>query len=201
MKTTLAILAIAGSFAMPSLAGNSAKAPAPIAPPKEEVRRALSYDYVEIGYASILSHDAGDFYGGYANVSWSPTNNLYVFGRLYGFGGSDSALDASIGAGVYVPLFRDFDFILEAGYNFFDIGDGNQNGLFVSPGFRTMVTSKLELNANATVTFPEDGDTSVAVGGGFVYYLRPNLGLTGGYYYDLEDQSHFLQAGVRYIWR
>lgn len=198
MKTTLITLILGLAASLPSFAGSSAKAP--VAPPKEEVRRAITYDFVEAGYASILSTDAGDFYGGYVNLSWSPVNNFFVFARAYGFGGDGDGFDVSAGVGTYIPLFRDVDFILEAGYNYFDVDDDGSNSFFVSPGFRAMLTSKLELNGNVTVSIPDEGDTTVAVGGGFVYYLSPSVGLTAGYYYDLEDESHFYQAGVRYLW-
>jgi hypothetical protein len=198
MKNTLLALILGLAASLPSFAGSPAKAP--IAPPNEEVRRAITYDFVEAGYASILSHDAGDFYGGYLNLSVSPVSNLYLFARAYVFSGDGDGLDLSAGAGTYIPLFRDFDFILEAGYNYFELESDGVNSVFVSPGFRAMLTSRLELNGNATVTFPDEGDTSVAVGGGIVYYLSPTIGLTAGYYYDIEDQSHFYQAGVRYLW-
>lgn len=198
MKNTLLTLILGLAASLPSFAGSPAKAP--VAPPNEEVRRAITYDFVEAGYASILSHDAGDFYGGYLNLSISPVDNLYLFARGYVFGGDGDGLDLSAGAGTYIPLFRDFDFILEAGYNYFEVENESVNSVFVSPGFRAMLTSKLELNGNVTVTFPDEGDTSVAVGGGFVYYLSPSVGLTAGYYYDIEDESHFYQAGLRYLW-
>ena len=200
MKTSLTAIAIGVTLALPSFAGTPGKAAAVITPPKEEIRRAITYDFVEAGYASNLGLESGDLYGGYVNVSFSPVSNMYVFGRFYGFGGDDTGVDVSAGVGGYVPLYRDMDFILEAGYNYFDAADDGESSFFVSPGFRVMVTPKLELNGNATVTFPEEGDTSVALGGGFVYYLKPNLGVTAGYYYDLEDQSHFYQAGMRYLW-
>ncbi|MBL9117266.1 MAG: hypothetical protein JNJ83_19825 [Verrucomicrobiaceae bacterium] len=200
MRNTIALIALGLAASLPSYAGAPAKAPAPIAPPKEEVRRAIAYDFVEAGYASILSNDAGDFYGGYLNLSWSPVNNLYVFGRIYGFGGDGSGLDFSAGVGAYVPLFNNVDWLVEGGYSYFDLDDGSESAGFVSTGFRAMVLPKLELNGNVTVTFPEAGDTSVAVGGGFVYYINTNVGVTAGYYYDLEDESHFYQAGLRYIW-
>jgi hypothetical protein len=200
MRNTLLLIVLGLAASLPSYAGADAKGSGPVAPPKEEIRRAIRYDFVEAGYGSILSNEAGDFYGGYLNLSWSPVNHLYLFARGYGFGGDDSGFDVSGGVGTYIPLFRDMDFVFEAGYNFFDLGQQNYNSFFVSPGFRAMVTKKLEINGNATFTFPDEGDSSVAVGGGFVYYFQPHVGLTAGYYYDLEDQSHFYQAGLRYIW-
>ena len=199
MKTNITILTLALAASLPAFAGSSAKATAPVAP-KEEVRRAIVYDFVEVGYNSVLSHQAGDFYGGYLNVSYSPINNVYVFARGSAFGGDDTAFDLSVGAGVYLPMTANADLVLEAGYNYFDFDDSSVNSVFVSPGFRAMVTSKLELNANATFTFADEGDNSIAVGGGFVYYVTSKVGITGGYYYDLDDESHFYSAGVRYLW-
>jgi hypothetical protein len=201
MRNTIALIALGLAASLPSYAGAPAKGPSLVAPPKEEVRRAISYDFVEAGYASILSHGAGDFYGGYLNLSWSPVNNFYLFGRAYGFGGDADGFDFSAGVGAYVPLFNNVDWLIEGGYSYFDVDDGSVNSGFVSTGFRAMVLPKLELNGNVTVTFPDAGDTSVAVGGGVVYYLNPSIGLTAGYYYDIEDQSHFYQAGLRYIWK
>ncbi len=64
-----------------------------------------------------------------------------------------------------------------------------------------MVTDKLEVNAQGFYyRTDDDGDDGIAFGGGLLYHLNDNLALTANYSYDFDDESHFVQSGIRYMW-
>lgn len=188
-----------------SFAGTpSAKQPA--LAPVEEVRRAIVYDYVEGGYTGIIPDAGSDLHGGYIEASFSPVSNLFIFGRGAVMGGNDTVVDLALGIGGYVPLVKSsaaptVDLTLRTGWNFtsFD-GGGDINTWFVAPGLRALLSESLEINAQGFYYIPDEGDDGIAVGGGLVYYLNRNLALTASYSFDFEDDSHFVQAGVRYMW-
>jgi hypothetical protein len=203
MKTSKIIAVLAASLPIFSSAGTSAKQPVA---PVEEVRRALTYDYIEGGYTGLIPSSGSGNHGGYFEASYSPVNNVFIFGRSAVMGGDDTLWDVALGLGLYVPLLQSdkaptVDFVLRGGWNFssFDNGD-DTNGWFVAPGFRALITDSLELNAQAFYYNNEDGDDGIAAGAGMIYYFNKNLALTANYSYDFDDESHFVQSGVRYMW-
>jgi opacity protein-like surface antigen len=206
MKSTLALSILSLALSTGVFAGTpSAKAPTA---PVEEVRRAITYDYVEGGYTGLFLDNGPNFNGGYLEGSFSPINNVFLFGRVGGYGGDDSLWDVSAGVGLYVPLLPSnqtptIDFTLRTGWNFSSYDGGDDiNAWFIAPGFRILTCKKFEVNVQGFYFLTdedEDGD-GIALGGGAVYYLNDHIALTANYSYDFDAESHFVQSGLRYMW-
>jgi hypothetical protein len=203
MKTSKILLAILASVPMLATAGTPAKQ---TAAPVVEVRRALTYNYVEGGYTGLIPDVGSSSHGGYFEASYSPVNNVFLFGRAAVLGGDDTLRDVALGLGLYLPLLPSdkaptIDFVVRAGWNLSSVdGDNDLNSWFAAPGFRALVTDNLELNTQAYYYHTEEGDDAIAIGAGLVYYINTHLAISANYSYDLDDESHFVQSGVRYMW-
>ncbi|MCB1225962.1 MAG: hypothetical protein KDK99_09160 [Verrucomicrobiales bacterium] len=204
MKSSLLPLLLAIVLSGEALAGSDPVAATTV--PQVEVRRALVYDFVEGGYTQISHPGSFDLYGGYLSGSISPINNVFLYGRVAGYGGSDNALDVSVGAGLYIPLTNPnstptIDLTLAVGYGYFGLDRENSstNSLLITPGFRAKFCHCFEWNGQVLYYHNSDTD-AVALGTGVVYYLSDHFGIAANYSYDLDDDSHFFQVGARSIW-
>ena len=152
MKTSKVLAVLAASLPIFTSAGTPAKQPVA---PVEEVRRAITYDYIEGGYTGLIPDVGSSNHGGYFEASYSPFNNVFLFGRSAVLGGDDTLWDVALGLGLYVPLLPSdkaptLDFVVRGGWNFTSVDGGDDtNGWFVAPGFRALLSESLELNAQA----------------------------------------------------
>lgn len=177
----------------------AALASMPLAALSEEPR----YTYVEGGYQALdLDNVDADGDGFGIGGSLALTERVFVTAAYSNmdldFGIDVSSYDLSVGGNI--PLSDGLHLVGEVGYTWteFDtsIFDVNDDGYFVSGGFRWMATPALELDAGLNYVDLDDSgdDTSLSVGA--LYSVTDSLALGAGI--EWGDDATGYSLGLRY---
>lgn len=175
-----------------------------VAAPMVALADAPRYTYVEGEYQSIdididvgptdVSVDGDGFgIGGSAAI----TERVFVRGAYSNLDVEGIDVDQyEIGIGGNVPTEENFHLVGEVGYTRAELNSADDDGFFVSGGFRWMASPQFELNAGLNYVDLDDSgdDTSLTVGG--VFNVSPDLALEGNI--ELADDATAYAFGLRY---
>jgi hypothetical protein len=163
----------------------------------------FNYDYLELGWVHSDIDILGDGDGYYAGLSLSPVDHLLLFANwTQVYGDVADTREFLIGAGGYLPLCKDADLFLKAGFSWADadtdiVGHpvADQNAFVASLGFRIALTDWLEL-APAYIFRVADGDTFHTAAGSLLFDIGTDvqLAISGA----VDDNQTSFGAGIRY---
>lgn len=204
MKTTLLVLALSTGFSFAgALPPPPAPAPVPPPPAPSPIGSTFNYDYLELGWVHNDVDIVGEGDGFYAGLSLSPIDHLLLFaGWEQVYGDDADTRDFVIGAGGYLPLCKEADIFLKAGFNWADsdsdtVGNpvSDENAFLASIGFRVAITDWLEF-APAYVFRLADGDTFHTAAGSLLFDIGTDvqLAING----SVDDNETSFGAGIRY---
>lgn len=157
------------------------------------------YQHLDIDVGSGIDAD-GDGFG--LGGSLSVTDHVHL---LASFAQTDldfgvDATEYSVGIGGRLPMGDGVHLTGSAGWAWVEldtpIGDFDDDGFFISGGFRWMATEQVELTADVTYVDLDDAGDDTTLGIGLLFHLTPDLALGIGAQFGNDVTGY--QAGLRY---
>jgi hypothetical protein len=202
MKSTLLALALSTGFAA---AGALPPPPAPTAVPPPPAPAAtvsgFNYNFLELGWIHNDIDIIGEGDGYYAGLSLSPVDHLILFANWDQIWGDlADTRRIVVGAGGYVPLCKQVDLVVRAGFQWMDadvaeIVTVDQNAFVSTVGLRIAITDWLEF-APAYRFQVADGDTYHSAVGSLLFDIGTDVQLAINGLVD--DNETAFGAGIRY---
>lgn len=132
----------------------------------------IDYSYAD---AVFVNQDGAgdDFTGMGLRASWAVAPQFYVAGELLLTSADDlDRTDIGVGAGYHMPLNRTTDFFAQIDFLSVDTDAGDDDGLRLGAGVRSLVAKQLELRGG--IQYVDVGDGELVVNLGAQYMITPS---------------------------